>query len=377
VGALPPGLAHAAETVETQGLAAVVDGDVPAARDRALDDAKRKAVEQVAGAHVSATSVTESFELVEDRILSRASGFVKRYEVLDEVREGDVYRVRIQAEVDAASLVDDLERLFGTKPRVIVLVAEQNIGSSEPSYWWGSSGASADLSLMQTSLISAWQPRGYKFVDPGMLGGEFEVKGPMSSPDLSNGAARRIAADADADVAVVGKVLVNDAGAMMDGVDMHAYHAVGTLRVLSVDTGEILAVADDTGVAAHVDPNLGGRLAIKALAKKVGQSLEEKLLSRWTTEAASSRDVELVVTGVRSGAVARTIEKRVAERIRGVERIRARRRRNEKAFFAVAVRARTRDFARDLEQESFGTFTLEVGEVSRRKIVARVAEGAP
>lgn len=368
--------AAAAEKVETVGLAAIVGDDLAAARDRALDDAKRKAVEQVAGTHVTARTVTESFQLVEDTIYARASGFVRSYAILEELREGETYRVRIEAEVDAKALVDDLEKIFATKPRVIVLVAEQNIGADRPSYWWGSSGATADLSILQSTLIAAWQPRGYAFIDPGMLAGSLKVDAPLKTPDLSDAAARTLGRDTDADVAVVGKVLVNDAGPMMEGVKMHAYHAVGTLRALSIDTGEILAVVDDTGVAAHVDANLGGRLAIKALAEKAGGALEKKLLARWMAEAASSRSLELVLEGVKSGKELRAVEKAIAQ-LRGVESVRARRRKGSKVVLVVQVRARAQDFAQDLEAHRYGELGLALREVTSGRLVAAVERGSP
>ena len=52
-----PAWAQDAQTIEVEGMAAVVNGDIGQARDRAVDDAKRKAVEQVVGTTVSAESV--------------------------------------------------------------------------------------------------------------------------------------------------------------------------------------------------------------------------------------------------------------------------------------------------------------------------------
>lgn len=374
---LSPAVAVAAEGVKVEGLAAIVDDDLAAARDRAVDDAKRRAVEQVAGARVSATSVSENYQLVRDEILSRADGFVRQYEILDEVREGETYRVRIQAEVDADALVDDLALVFETKPRVVVLVAEQNLGADRPEYWWGRSGATADLSLTQTHLIRAWQPRGYTFVDPGLLSGEVKVSDPLRTPELSNEAARTLGQELDADVAVVGQVLVNDAGHLMEGVQMRAFHAVGTLRALSIGTGEILAVSEATGTSAHVDPNLGGRLALRAFAAKAGGALEKQLLRRWMAEAASTRPVELIVHGVRTGRETRRLEKVVRERIRGVASVHTRRRRNGTAFVAVKVRARVQDFARDLEAADFSDYTLSISEVGPDRVVGELTRGLP
>ena len=115
-----------AEVTETtvEGVAAITNDDKAIARDRALDDAKRKAVEQVAGAQVSAESISENFELVQDRIYSRASGFVKNYQIVSELEAEGVYRVKIKAQVDQGAIAQDLSVLFADKPRVIVMVAE-------------------------------------------------------------------------------------------------------------------------------------------------------------------------------------------------------------------------------------------------------------
>ncbi len=357
------------QAVTVDGVAAIVNGDKAMARDRALDDAKRKAVEQVAGSQVSAQTITENFQLVEDKIYARASGFVRTYKIASENVEEGVYRVRINAEVDEKAIADDLTLLFASKPRVLVMIAEQNVGSKGFSYWWGNSGFVADLNLMQSTLIQAWQPKGFKFVDPAMLKDSLTVKGPMQKPGIADDAVVSIGRDTDADIVIVGKILVSDAGQVMDGVKMHSYHAVGSLRLLNVDTGEIVAVTDDTGVAAHVDPNLGGRLAIKALAKKLSPNLEKKIMARWTAESAGSREIELVAENVRSSKQVREIARVLKEEIRGVESVNVRRRKRGKAFITVKVRASATDLARDLEQRSFSGFGVEIESATRGKLI--------
>lgn len=364
-----------ADVTETKvlGVAAIVNGDTAVARDRALDDAKRKAVEQVAGAQVSAESISENFELVSDRIYSRASGFVKSYRVLNELEEEGVYKVEIAAQVDSSAIADDLALIFKDKPRVIVMIAEQNIGSKGFSYWWGSSGYVADMQMTQSTLIEKWQPKGFKFVDPALLAGKLRLKGAMKKPDVADEHAVLIGRDTDADVAIVGRVLVSDAGPVMDGLKMHSFQAVGTMKVISIDTGEILAVGDDTAAATHVDPNVGGRTAIKKLAEKLAGKLESKILAKWTAEAASSRELEVVVTGVKSSKQIRAIKNAIEANVRGVESVNVRRRKKGRAFFTVKVRARAADFARDVENHTFDGFGLEVDEVSRARVALNLA----
>ncbi|MCA9553870.1 MAG: flagellar assembly protein T N-terminal domain-containing protein [Myxococcales bacterium] len=371
---LVAGVARAeVQETEVEGVAAVVAGDKAVARDRAIDDAKRKAVEQVAGAQVSAESISENFELVQDRIYSRASGFVKNYQIVSELEAEGVYRVKIKAQVDQGAIAQDLSVLFADKPRVIVMVAEQNIGSKGFSYWWGNSGFVADMAMMQNTLIEKWQPRGYKFVDPALLAGKLKVKGAMQKPDVPDEAAVMLGRDADADIAVVGQVLVSDAGPVMDGLKMHSYQAVGTIRVLNIDTGEIIAVADDTAAAPHVDPNVGGRSAIKNLAAKLSEKLEGKILAKWTEEASSSRELEVVVSGVKSGKDVKELRRIIGERIRGVESVSVRRQKKGQAYLTVKVRARAPDFARDVEAQAFDGFKVETDEVTKNRVAFSVA----
>lgn len=359
--------------ITVEGVAAIVNGDKAIARDRAIDDAKRKGVEQVAGTQVSAESITENFELVSDRIFSRASGFVKSYKIVSELEEEGVYKVKLQAKVDSSAVASDLALIFKNKPRVIVMIAEQNIGSKGFSYWWGSSGYVADMQLMQSTLIEAWQAKGFKFVDPALLAGKLRVKGAMKKPDMADKHAVLVGRDADADVAIVGRVLVSDAGPVMDGLKMHSFQAVGTIRVLSIDTGEILAVGDETAAATHVDPNVGGRNAIKALAKKLGGKLESRIIARWTAEASSSRELEMVVSGIKSSKQVRQIKSVLKDSVRGVESITVRKRKKGRAYFTVKVKARAADFARDVEEQAFDNFKVEIEEVTRARVALSLA----
>ena len=364
--------AAAAASVEVEGVAAVVNEDVAIARDRAVDDAKRKAVEQVAGSRVSSQSISQNFQLVEDRIYAQASGFVRRYRILSEERTQGVYRVRIEADVDGKALADDLTLIMKTRPRVIVMIAEQNVGRAGFSYWWGAEGFVSDMDILQNALIEAWRPRGFKFVDPALLTDKLTKKGALRSPALSNQTALSIGRQTDADIAIIGKVLVTDGGPLMKGVDMRTFNAVGSVRVLNLDTAEVIAVADQTASAAHVDANVGGRAAIKNLAQVFCTDLERKIVQRWTAESAGAREIELVIEGVRASKTVREIKRVIQEEIRGVESVAIRRRRRGKAFVAVRVRATAADFGRDLESQVYSGFSLETVSVSRAKLVAQV-----
>jgi hypothetical protein len=362
------------QTVEVEGVAAVVNNDIGMARDKALDDAKRKAVEQVGGTHIKSESVTENMQLVEERVYAKASGFVKNFQIKNQYKDGETYFVKISATVDAGAVADSIDQLFKVKPRVVVLVAEQNVGASSFSYWWGQQGFSSEMDLLQNALIAAWQPKGYKFIEPGMLHGKLKIKKPMQTPNLDDKNALVLSKDADADIAIVGKVVVTDAGPVMDGVKMRSFHAVGNLRVLNVDTGEIIAVADDTAVAPHIDGNTGGRLAIKALADKVGDALQQSIMKRWTAEAAGSKTIEVVVDGNAKPALLRDLKRFFETEVRGVERVDERRRHKGQAFFDVQIRGEVADLVKGVEAKTFDGAKLTVSGHSKAKLTLEVGE---
>lgn len=362
----------AEETVEVTGVAAVVNDDVAHARDKAIDDAKRRAVEQVAGAQVSSQSITENFQLVEERIYARASGFVRRYEIKSEFKDPDgTYQVKVKATVDAGSVAEHLDQLFKVKPRVIVLIAEQNVGASSSSYWWGQKGYASEMDLMMNSLIGEWQPKGFKFVEPGLLKGKLKVTKAMQKPDITDDDVLTLSKGVDAEVAIVGKVVVTDAGPVMEGVKMRSFHAVGNLRVLNVDTGEVIAVADEGATAAHIDGNQGGRLAIKALAKTLAPTLEKNILGKWTAEAASAQSLELVVKGLAGSAQVNRVVQYLKTEVRGVEAVDMRRKKKGQVYFDVRFRGDGLELSRAFEEKSFDGFKLDVDEASKTKLVLR------
>jgi hypothetical protein len=370
-----PAIAAEPQTVEVEGLAAVVNNDIAHARDKAIDDAKRRAVEQVAGTQVSSQSISENFQLVEDKIYARSSGFVKNFSISSELKDGETYRVKIKATVDANAIAENLDLLFKAKPRVIVMIAEQNVGGKNMSYWWGNGGFSSEMDVFQTTLIGEWQPKGFKFIEPGMLRGKLKVGKAMTTPELSNADALTLSKGADADIAIVGKVLVTDAGPVMEGVNMHSFHAVGTVRVLNVDTGEIIAVADETGVAPHIDANMGGRLAIKALAQKLNSDVEKKILSKWTADAASAMSLELIVANAKSSKVIDELTRVMSSEVRGVESATLRRRNKGNAYYDVRFRGDAMGFAREMEGKAFKDFAVEVENVSKAKVKLAVSAG--
>src|SRR5512142_1166090 len=93
--------ARAQETrsVTAEGVAAIQGNARDIARDAAIEDAQKRAVEQAIGILIDSQTQVENFQLISDRILSQTKGYITRYNVSNESVDSGLLRVRINAEV--------------------------------------------------------------------------------------------------------------------------------------------------------------------------------------------------------------------------------------------------------------------------------------
>ena len=111
---LVAGFAHAgsAKQVVVVGTAPMM-GNQAQARQQALQQALRAAVEQGVGTLLDSKTMVENFQVISDKIYSQASGYVNDYKVLSEgvTPDGQMYNVTIQATVSTASIKNDLRAI--------------------------------------------------------------------------------------------------------------------------------------------------------------------------------------------------------------------------------------------------------------------------
>ena len=122
-----------ATEVEAEGQAAILNNNLAGARNQALVNAQRNAVEQGVGLVLDSKTVSENFEIIRDKVLTSSQGFVTKYTILQEGPTPDqqTFRVKIKAEVSQELLEDRLSALrilhqaMGNK-RVMVIYKSDN-----------------------------------------------------------------------------------------------------------------------------------------------------------------------------------------------------------------------------------------------------------
>jgi hypothetical protein len=125
---LPSTALRAGALVTAKGFSFFETGRELIAREKALDEAKRAALEQAIGTTVESRTAVENFQIVKDQIFTHTSGYFKSIKILEEKKTDlGTYEVMIEAEVEFSALVDDLDRLqkiasWQKNPRVSIVI---------------------------------------------------------------------------------------------------------------------------------------------------------------------------------------------------------------------------------------------------------------
>jgi len=189
--------------VTAEGLAACTPGSPgPACRQAALADALRRAVEKGVGILVVGDTSTKNYQLIRDIIRTSAEGFVKDYRILDERRENDTCRVKIEARVAPGEpeqslrfmckrLKDEMNPTFSISVDDVVVGASANLRIAQKAI--ENDLAALGLRVAGQKISAGIGIRGYAYADPlgeaveGTKVFSADAAASMSVTDLSSG----------------------------------------------------------------------------------------------------------------------------------------------------------------------------------------------
>ena len=262
----------ASKEVIASGESFVEGGNVPGARQRAIEEALRGAVEQGLGVFISSESYVKNYQTINDKIFSNTKGYVKQYDILSENELGNRYRVSIRALVSLDSIKNDLVatallRQQMHNPRLMILVGTSKGQVDEAA-------RSARIRLEKT------------FVEK-----HFDLMDPATSEKLHNNTkmllevtketviAAKIGLEHHAEVVLTGIIDSDLLGKSNTGFDS----ARSTLRLRAIDptTAKIFASAEES--ATGLGQGSGEALSVSGgkAAGKVGDYTLQEILNWW------------------------------------------------------------------------------------------------
>ena len=365
-----PSYSQQITSITVEGIGAIVKGDHAIAKDNAVNDALRKAVEQAVGTLVQAQTLVDKYQLISDEIYTKSQGYIKKYSVISErpdLNQG-ILKVTIQADVSIGDIKNDLNAIGlllerKNKPRMMVIIDEK-IGSAE-------SGYSPNLSESETVIIQKFTEKGFNFVDQATVKKNIKRNMALQAIAGDDSAAAAIGLEYGAEAVIIGNAVAKLAGKGIAGTEMKSIHASVTARAVKADTGEILATASEKGATAHLDETAGGSLAIKKASEKIASNLIDQIITKWSGEVGGQTTVQLVITGIDFVSLNK-FKTIIQSQVRGVLKL------NQRSFTAgvavidIETRTNAQSMAEELAMKNFETFKVEIIGLSANKIDMRV-----
>ena len=356
------------QDVTATGVAAVLQGDKAIARDTAINDALRKAVEQAVGTMVSSETVVENYQLIRDSILTKSQGYIQNYKVVSESPSPELYQVTISATVKLGDLKNDLGALGilmqrAQKPRVLFMIAEQNIGQEFYVFWWyGKSefkGQHYDMAASETALKEEFLNKGFNVVDSSVATGKIEVSNAYRIADLTDAGAISVGRQLGAEVIVKGKALAKE-GPRNTGSKVGSYIADITASALRVDNGAVLGSARGHGVSRNISEVTGGTEALEKAAREASGKIIDQIIAKWSGEVSGGGLIQLTVRGIGEYSDFVKFKDIIQGQIRGVQAIYQRSLEAGTAVLDVEMKGNAQSLSDEIARKNFGGIPVKV-----------------
>jgi len=363
--ALPalPLMAQETRTVTAEGVAAIQGDAKDIARDAAIEDAQKRAVEQAIGILIDSQTQVENYQLISDQILSQTKGYIKQYSVVGETVDGNLMRVRINAEVAISQLTDDLTGigiLLGRmhKPRTMAMIAEQNVGQRAYGWWQGGAqGEETDMGAVENAFMDKFTEKGFEFIDHEVALKDIRVTKAYRVPDLSVAQAKTLAGQADAEVVIIGKAVAKLYGEIGGG--MKSVQADLTAKAVRTDTGQVIATTNAHAAAVHISEITAGTDALRKAADDAADDMIAKILAVYAKETGGIRSVNITITGLNKIQFVK-FKDVLRNQVRGIRDLHERSFTGTTAKISVDSKNTAQTLSDELVLRDFGTFLVEV-----------------
>ena len=350
--------------ITTDGTASILNNDKAMARDVAIQDALRNAVEQVTGVVISSSTVVENAMVMEDNIYSKAKGYVKAYSVLSEgeADNGMTYNVKVKAQVRAGAIKDDIGDILrgAGNPRLMVLITEQNIGQHQYS------GLDVNLNVAENAIMENMRNKGFEFVDQEANERNMRKDKALAAMQGDAAAAAFIGDRAGAEVIITGKSFAKEASGVSDMLGgMKSMQATVSVKAINTDDGRVLVSKSQSDKTIHIDEVAGGTKAIEMAANKLADYLADEIVKKFTR---GSNTVTLNVTGITDYQMYTDLVNILKYEIRGIKGVSEREMAGSTGLIEVDTKFNSGQLTSELLYKTFPNFRVRIISRTANKI---------
>lgn len=368
-----PAAAQEEQTIVAEGRA---DGGDTAARDRAIQDAMRKALEKAFGTFIHSQSETENFALVRDKIFAETRGFVKSYKVVSESVEGGITTVKISAIVMPAVFRGRWEAIRNMvnrkkRPRMMFLFYELR----EKGHLPGAEGYQTQTANGFTSKLEE------KFIDNKFFCVDrrqvLKVKaGDIAAAKLQAdlGKLVALAKEMNCEVVVFGHIRHWPGGTTQAEVagrrlTFHYHNVEVVAKAVRADTGKIITSLSREYAGKSLSRASARGKGLEKGAHGYSEELMEKILVSWNEDLTNAGNVRLEVSNISFGDVVKL--QNALRKIRWVGQVSPRGYAGKVQTWDIESRLSAQDVAMKLASMELPV-ALEITGVAQNKISGKI-----
>ena len=266
---------------------AMADGRGDAnAIERAIESAKRNAVEQAVGSIIHGVASVGNNKLLESKIYENTTGYISSYKVLDINKNTSIWHSKIEAVVGVDMIQDNLQAmgiLMDRKnmPLIVVLVIDENGELSES---------------FNVQLEKNMGYKGFKFVSASSL--KKIMKGEnINYSDNSSVAIKKIAESTGAQIAIVGKARAAYF-TTIQGTAMKSYRSDVAITAINIsDYSTIARATHQTGGVGGSDKDAYSIALVKS-ANSISDDFINQIVNKWQSEVQNGTEYTIYVSGL-------------------------------------------------------------------------------
>lgn len=330
-------------------------------KTESIHDAQRNAVSQVLGVMLTSETLMENFLVLQDKILTRVSGYVKNYSILSQACTAGECTSTIRAEVESMDLADDVAALAGLLPRMNYPSTVVSI--TQKAFSHDMNAVSIDLSTVEQKMQKVLGEKGFHIVEPSAKEAEkLRQATLMSMTGDPLGSALETASHLS-QVMISGQAAVQDNGGSPYNDKLHSYGAFISAKAYQTGTGGLLASGTGEANAVHHSFVIGAQKALEKASEQLIEKLSKQIVQAWIDDCYNDNDITLIVEDIPFGKV-RNVMDTISSQIKGVNRVNQKSYLRSRAQILIGWRnCNTQRFAEKLAQVAFPSERIEINEV--------------
>lgn len=339
-------LCFAGKKVIAKGFSFYEPGRELIAREKALDQAKRAAIEQVAGTYLDSISLVENARLVQDQIFSRSRGYLKNLKILKEKKTKlGTYEITIEAEVELNSLKNDIKHFqdilrLQNNPRVFI-----QINPSVPS------DCIQAILKIKAYLADRLQQAGFIL---------------LASPAKSNSPSPELIIDLSGEISTT--------STQYKDIFITLNELSCTASIIRPCENRILATASATASIPGENRLQVMEQGTQMCVSKIWKTLRQKLLSVWKLELYGLRKITLVIHRLHNYNEARHICGIMENEITGIQSVQLLKFRHKTGIYVVKYKGWPKFLLSEMSMSYFQhkCFSFLVEQIENNKMVIRL-----